>query len=207
MAPSMKISTLFFDLGKVLIDFDFNIAFDRVAQRSPLDIEHLKSKAYSEYPLIDEYESGRIGTAQFFIAMREYFQFDGSVEELEFIWCDVFIPLEQNIHCVRSLSKYYPLALISNTSDAHVRFIEERYDFFSLFQKRIYSYQVGHMKPSAEIYRVALGEMGGIKEESLFVDDLEANIIGASKLGWQTVHLRPGIDLRLALRSYKLDGI
>ncbi|MDR0533823.1 MAG: HAD family phosphatase [Verrucomicrobiales bacterium] len=203
----MKISTLFFDLGKVLVDFDFNIAFDRVAQRSPLDLEHLKSKAYSEYPLIDDYESGRIDTAQFFSAMKEQFQFDGSIGELELIWCDVFTPLEQNIHYVRSLAKHYPLGMISNTSDAHIRFLEARYDFFGLFQKRIYSYQVGHMKPNAEIYRIALEEMGGVKEESLFVDDLEANIMGASKLGWQTIHLRPDVDLRLALRSYELDGI
>ncbi|MDR1144656.1 MAG: HAD family phosphatase [Verrucomicrobiales bacterium] len=203
----MKISTLFFDLGKVLVDYDFNIALGRVAARSPLDLTRLQDRAYADFPLIDDYESGRVTTPRFFAAMKEHFRFDGSAAELELIWCDVFTPLDRHIQYARALAEHYPLAIISNTSDAHIRFLEERHDFFGLFQKRIYSHQVGHMKPSAEIYQIALAEMGGVREESLLIDDLETNILGAAKLGWQTIHLRPEVDLRLALRGYGLDGI
>ncbi|MDD5260270.1 MAG: HAD family phosphatase [Methylacidiphilales bacterium] len=203
----MKISTIFFDLGKVLIDYDFNIAFKRIAERSPLDLEHLESRAYSDYPLIDDYESGRISTPDFFAAMKKHLEFGGTIEELERIWCDVFTPIPDHILYARQLSEYYPLALISNTSDAHIRFVEAAYDFFPVFQKRIYSYQVGCMKPRPEIYQFALQEMNADKVEALFIDDREDNIEGAAKLGWQTIHLRPDVDLRLALRSYELQGI
>ena len=64
------------------------------------------------------------------------------------------------------------------------------------------------MKPDREIYHAALDALGGIDPlEALFIDDLEANILGAVKLGWQTIHLRPGVNLREALASYELKGL
>ncbi|NJK93247.1 MAG: HAD-IA family hydrolase [Blastochloris sp.] len=139
--------------------------------------------------------------------MKSHFQFQGDTEELETIWCDVFSPMTEHIHYARILAEYYPLAIISNTSDAHIRFLEKAYDFFPIFRKRIYSHQVGIMKPAAAIYEHALAEMKGDKYESLFIDDREENVIGASKLGWQTIHLRPDVDLKLALQSYELTGL
>jgi HAD superfamily hydrolase (TIGR01509 family) len=63
-------------------------------------------------------------------------------------------------------------------------------------------------KPDPAIYRFALKALGGIDPlEALFIDDLEPNILGASKLGWQTIHLRPDVNLREALASYDLRGL
>jgi glucose-1-phosphatase len=203
----MKISTIFFDLGKVLVDYDFNIALHRVAKQSPLDLSHLENWVYSDYPLIDDYEHGRISTPDFFKEMKQHFQFQGTIEELENIWCDVFTPMLEHIQYARLLAEFYPLAIISNTSDAHIRFLENAYDFFPIFRKRIYSHEVGIMKPAAAIYEHALAEMKADKYESLFIDDREENVLGASELGWQTIHLRPEVDLKLALQSYELTGI
>ena len=41
----------------------------------------------------------------------------------------------------------------------------------------------------------------------LFIDDLEPNIVGAVALGWQTIHLRPDVNLRESLASYELRGL
>ncbi len=85
---------------------------------------------------------------------------------------------------------------------------EATYSFFSLFPVRIYSHQIKTMKPEPAIYRAALKALGGIDPlETLFIDDLEPNILGAVQLGWQTIHLRPGVDLREALASYELQGL
>jgi len=139
--------------------------------------------------------------------MKKHFQFQGNIEELENIWCDVFTPMQEHIQCARILAEFYPLAIISNTSDSHIRFLENAYDFFPVFRKRIYSHEVGLMKPAAAIYEHALAEMKADKYESLFIDDREENVVGASLLGWQTIHLRPDVDLRLALQSYELTGL
>ncbi|MEO0453341.1 MAG: HAD family phosphatase [Verrucomicrobiota bacterium] len=203
----MKISTIFFDLGKVLVDYDFNLAFYKMSQNSTLSSEEIEAKTPQAEPLLNEYESGRIETPEFFQTLKDLFEFQGSSEELIDIWSDIFSPLEEHIQLARQLSEYYPLAMISNTSDAHIRFLEERYDLFDLFRERIYSYQFGTMKPDPSIYHHALEKMGADKYESLFIDDREENILTPSKMGWQTIHLRPDVDLRIALQSYDLTGI
>ncbi len=64
------------------------------------------------------------------------------------------------------------------------------------------------MKPDRAIYLAALTALGGIDpQETLFIDDLEPNILGAVQLGWQTIHLRPDVNLREALASYELLGL
>ena len=64
------------------------------------------------------------------------------------------------------------------------------------------------MKPRAgDLPEPRCAALGGIDPlEALFIDDLEPNILGAVALGWQTIHLRPGVDLREALASYELKG-
>lgn len=202
----MKISTIFFDLGKVLIDYDFNLAAYRVAQRSHLDAEKILEGVYPP-ELIAAYESGKITCESFFNQTKDLTGFNGSWEELHGLWIDIFTPIHDHIQLARLLAQYYPLAIISNISEAHVRQVEAAYDFLSIFRKRFYSCRVGHIKPLPEIYEYALAEMRADRFESLFIDDKEENILTAAKMGWQTIHLRPDVDLRLALQSYELKGV
>jgi FMN phosphatase YigB (HAD superfamily) len=203
----VKISTIFFDLGKVLLDYDFDLAFYRMSQESPLPEEELQKRIPEVDPMITEYESGRMETDAFFNQLKDLFQYQGSEEKLQQIWCEIFTPIDEHIEMARILAQYYPLAMISNTSDAHIRFLEGRHDFFPIFRERIYSYVFGTMKPDPSIYHHALERMKGDKYEALFIDDREENIMTPSKMGWQTIHLRQDVNLRDALRSYELTGL
>lgn len=203
----MKISTLFFDLGKVLVDYDFNLAFYRIQRESNLSEDELQARIPRLDPLLNQYESGQIETGAFFGELSALTEFAGSRESLEEAWCDIFSPMDEHIQMARILAEYYPLAMISNTSEAHIRFLEYRHDFFSIFRHRIYSFEFGAMKPDPGIYEHALELMEGDKYEALFIDDREDNILTPSKMGWQTIHLRPDVNLRDALRSYELTGI
>jgi FMN phosphatase YigB (HAD superfamily) len=203
----MKIETIFFDLGKVLLDFDFDIALYRVRQQSSLSEEEIQDQIGVLQGAIDEYETGKVSTAQFFDRLKDDFKFEGEVDELKTIWQEIFTPLDEHIQMARMLSQYYPTALISNTSEAHIDYCLERFDFMGIFQRHFYSYEVGVMKPDPEIYLHALGEMNADKFTTLFIDDREDNIMTPSKMGWQTIHLRPEVDLRIALQSYDLRGV
>lgn len=203
----MKISHLFFDLGKVLVDFDFSIAAARIMEKSPLTPDQVNQEFYRLDGLIDEYETGRISSPEFFERMKAKYRYEGTTDELRDIWCGVFSPLEDHIAMARCLAQFYPTAIISNTSEAHIDFLEARYDFFPVFRERIYSYRVGVMKPDYRIYEMALEKLGADKYESLFIDDREENIQAVATRGWQTIHLRPDVNLRDALRSYDLRGV
>jgi putative hydrolase of the HAD superfamily len=203
----MKISAICFDLGKVLLDFDWQIMFRRVAKKSSLRPEQLPT-AMSADPDIIAYETGAMTTPKFFAALKKRLQYRGTAKELRTCFAEIFTPLPEHIALAAMLAPHYPLALISNTSEAHISYAESAFSFFSLFSARIYSYQVKAMKPQPEIYRAALKALGGIDpQEALFIDDIEKNILGAVQLGWQTIHLRPDVSLREALASYELDGL
>jgi FMN phosphatase YigB (HAD superfamily) len=203
----MKISAVCFDLGKVLLHFDWKLMLDRVAARSPLPPEEI-ARLLKEDPQAPAYELGAISSPKFFAHLKKLLEYKGSARELRAAFSDIFTPLSDHIALAAQLAPYYPLAIISNTNEAHILHAEATYSFFSLFPVRIYSHQVKAMKPEPAIYQAALRNLGGIDPlETLFIDDLETNILGAVRLGWQTIHLRPGVDLREALASYELKGL
>ena len=203
----MKISAVCFDLGKVLLHFDWQLMLDRVAKQSPLPQAKIAELLKND-PQVLIYEAGGITSARFFSHLKKLLQYKGTAKELRASFVEIFTPLPEHIALAGLLAPHYPLAIISNTNEAHIVHAEATYSFFSLFTARIYSHEVKAMKPDAAIYKKALDTLGGIDPlETLFIDDLEANILGAVKLGWQTIHLRPGVDLREALASYELKGL
>jgi putative hydrolase of the HAD superfamily len=203
----MKISAVCFDLGKVLVDFDKEAMLVRLAEKSPLAPEEM-ARLINDDPLGLAYETGAISTRRFFSHLKKLLRYKGAAAELRAAFSDIFTPLADHIALAALLAPHYPLAIVSNTNEAHITYAEATYSFFSLFPVRIYSHQVKAMKPDRAIYQAARAALGGIDPlEILFIDDIEANILGAVKLGWQTIHLRPGVDLREALASYDLKGL
>jgi FMN phosphatase YigB (HAD superfamily) len=203
----MKISAVCFDLGKVLIDFDWREVLLRIARKSPLAPEEIWSRISHDNEILG-YEKGSITSAKFFSHLKKRLEYKGPAKELRAAFIDIFTPLTENIALAALLAPHYPMAIISNTNEAHIMHAESAYTFFSLFPTRIYSYKVGMMKPDRGIYEHARVTLGNIDpQEMLFIDDLEPNILGAVKLGWQTIHLRPEVSLRESLASYELKGL
>lgn len=201
----MKISTIIFDLGKVLVDYDILKFANAVLEKS--DVTNEEIVLFVKSPLIRSYAMGKIETDVFLKEFKAAMRFEGTEEELERIWQDIFTPMDEHIQLAKQLAQYYPLAILSNTDDSHIRFLEPQYDFFSIFKEKIYSYREGYVKPQEEIYQIALERMNADRFETLFIDDLEENIIPPSKMGWQTIHLRPDVSLQQALQSYDLTGV
>jgi len=203
----MKISAVCFDLGKVLLHFDWDIMLRHIAEKTPLSPEEITALLKND-PQVIAYEIGGISSTKFFSHLKKVLHYRGTSKELRACFSDIFTPMADHIALAAQLAPHYPLALISNTNEAHIAHAEATYSFFSLFHARIYSHQVKTMKPKPEIYQAALTALGGIDPlEALFIDDLEPNILGATQLGWQTIHLRPDVDLRQALASYELAGL
>ena len=203
----MKISAVCFDLGKVLLHFDWQLMLNRVAKKSPLPPKEI-TRLLKEDRQVLLYEIGGITSAKFFSHLKKLLRYKGTAGELRAAFSEIFTPLPEHIALAALLAPHYPLAIISNTNEAHIVHAEATYSFFSLFRTRIYSHQVKAMKPDHAIYQATLAALGGIDPlETLFIDDLETNILGAVQLGWQTIHLRPGVDLREALASYELKGL
>ena len=79
------------------------------------------------------------------------------------------------------------LCLISNADIIDVMYWNES-PLNDLFDDRIFSYEVGYLKPQSEIYEIALKKMKTIPEKCFFVGDGGSDELkGAKKLGMKTI--------------------
>ncbi|HSI85862.1 MAG: HAD family hydrolase [Candidatus Methylacidiphilales bacterium] len=200
-----QIKAVFFDLGKVLVHFDWTRSLEEISRRSPHSAAEAWSISYNDGAR-HEYECGRISTTDFFEGLREKLQFQGTAAELQHLWCDIFTPMDSHIALARELAKTHIVGIISNTNAAHIDYLEPLYPMFQIFPKerRIYSHDVHCMKPDRKIYDLAIATAGTTPETTLFIDDLEDNIHGVRALGWHAVHLRPETDLVAELKALGL---
>lgn len=194
-----KPTVIFFDLGKVLVDYDFGLAYNYIKDRSALASDEYDQRIRKVEELNEVYETGRIGTEDFLQSMADLLEFGGTIDSLKLAWSDIFKPIPENIEIVNRLAEVYPLAIISNTSDAHIQLLEANYSFFEQFRERFYSHIVGSRKPDTMIYEQARKIMGAEAENSLFIDDRIENIQAALELGWSTIHFHEAVNLRQAL--------
>jgi len=73
-------SVAVFDLGKVLVDFDYGIAARRIAARGRITMAEI-GQFIATSPLFLHYETGSVTTQQFYDEIRRVSGFRGSLEE------------------------------------------------------------------------------------------------------------------------------
>jgi FMN phosphatase YigB (HAD superfamily) len=182
-----KPSIIVFDLGKVLVDFDYSIAARRVAARSTQPPENLPAFLGSS-PLLVQYEAGALTRQGFFEAMRNATGFLGDLREFGGMFADIFTEIPPMIELHAELRRRgFPTYIFSNTNDLAIEHIRRNFPFFQNFDGYIFSYEVKAMKPDAAIYH-ALEQMAGKRgDEIIYLDDRPENIAAGAARGWQTI--------------------
>jgi len=179
-------SVVVFDLGKVLVDFDYSIAVRRFAERSEADMEEIERLVNS--PIQIQYESGKITTNEFFEAIRDGAGFRGDRAEFVSIFADIFSPMETMIGFFEQLKPFgIPTCVFSNTNEIAIGHIREGFPFYSLFDNYVLSYEEGGMKPDEPIYDVVEKRTGESGAAILYIDDRPENIETGKGRGWQTI--------------------
>ena len=174
-----------FDLGKVLVDFDYSIAARKVAARSTKSLQDLAS-FLSASPLLIQYESGVVNRQQFFEQIRDAVGFQGGLAEFGGYFADIFTEIPPMIALHAELRRRgVPTYIFSNTNDLAVEHVERNFPFFKNFDGYIYSCEVGAMKPDAKIYAAMEKLCGRSGADIIYLDDRLENIQGGLKRGWQ----------------------
>lgn len=198
------ITHIFFDLGNILVGLHAGEKLRALAQSSGQDLTAFCERIWS-HEWAHDYERGRHTCEEYFTLLAEELDLTHAQPKLREAFCDIFHPLPERVATARALATRYPLGLISNTCAAHIRYLESAFDFFPLFQPRIYSHEVGARKPHPDIYEKALIAAGAKAESSLFIDDLAENLETPARLGWKTIHLPPKANLASALQGIGID--
>jgi HAD superfamily hydrolase (TIGR01509 family) len=183
----MRPQVVIFDLGKVLVDFDYHKAGHRIAARGKSSAEEVR-RFIDHSPLLVRYESGQITTAQFFAAVVAATHFAGTAEEFAEFFADIFIPMPGMIALHAELRRQgVPTFILSNTNELAISHIRRQFPFYAGFDGYILSYQVGAMKPAEKIYAAMEALTGKAGAELVFIDDRPENIATAAARGWQVI--------------------
>lgn len=178
------IRSFIFDIGNVLLPFDFNRALQRIQARTRIPLLQLAT-AYQ--PLQNAYESGQIDLAQFVERSIALMEFEGTHAEFVSAWAAIFEENPAMFRLVKRLQGRYPLYLLSNTNDIHLNYFTAQYPVFGSFSDAVYSHRVGCMKPARTIYEIAARQFGVEPHETVFIDDLPANIAAAREFGFHAI--------------------
>jgi glucose-1-phosphatase len=179
----VKIEALLFDLGKVLINFSFEPVVKTLHESCSISRTQFEAILWDRV-LVRRYESGEISTEEFHNYLCETASLKMTLPQFCTTWSSVFMPdplISEEL--LANLKRRYPLILISNTNEAHVEFIREKYRVFDYFDHLVFSYEVGLLKPDPKIFQHAIAASKRPAEALFFTDDREENVVAAAALG------------------------
>jgi len=174
-----------FDIGNVILSFDFTITARRLADRSAVaaaDILTLVS------PLAVDLELGALSVDDFLKAAGERIGYTGETGFLRDSFADIFelnLPMVAFIESLKADG--VPLYLLSNTNGIHSTFFESTYPVFDLFDGGIYSHEVGLMKPDPAIYELVRATLPLDPAKTIYIDDNHANCEAGRAAGFLSV--------------------
>jgi FMN phosphatase YigB (HAD superfamily) len=195
------IPIIVFDLGKVLVDFDYSIAARRVGARSTQPPENLDA-FLSSSPALVEFETGLLTRQAFFDQVRNATGFLGDIREFGGMFADIFTEMPPMIELHAELRRRgFKTYIFSNTNDLAIEHIRRNFPFFQNFDGYIFSYEVKAMKPDAPIYEALENMTKRRGAEILYIDDRPENIAAGTARGWGTILHESPEHSRAALKA------
>ena len=176
-----------FDLGKVLLDFDYTIAARKIAARGKMTADKIKH-FIDHSPLLFRYETGLVTKQQFYNEICAVTGFCGGLDDFAECFSGIFAPIEPMVQLQAAVRQGgIPTYIFSNTNELAVNYIRRTFPFFANFDGYILSYEQGAMKPDAKIYEVVEQQSGHRQSEILYLDDRPENIAAGAARGWQVI--------------------
>ncbi len=200
---SRQITTIIFDFGGVLLDWDPHHLYRRFFKDRAETEQFLSEINFAQWNL--EQDRGRPfveGVAQL---SAEFPQYSSLIRAFSDHWEESVVgPIDGSVKILQRLKKAgYSLYGLSNWSAETFPIAYNKYDFFKLFDGIIISGEVKVVKPDPAIFELLLEKMGHPAEECLLIDDSASNIAGAQKLGFATVLFQSPAQLELELEKLR----
>jgi putative hydrolase of the HAD superfamily len=193
---------LLFDLGRVVIDIDFDKALACWAGHAGCEPAHLVGR-FARDEIYQRHETGSIDDAEFFASLRTSLGIDLSDAQFLEGWNAIFAGEMPGIGSLLTRAEaQVPLYAFSNTNNAHVEHFSQAYaELLGHFREIFLSSAIGLRKPDAAAYDHVVHAIGVPAERIVFFDDLAENIDGARARGLTAVHVTSPDDVAQALSA------
>jgi 2-haloacid dehalogenase len=195
-----KQPTIVFDFGGVLMDWDPRYLFKDMFNDNEIEMEYFLQVVCSQ-----EWNRNQDAGYPFAKAIEErielYPAYKPYIQAYHDRWIEMISgPIPGTVEILTTLRKAgYHLCALSNWSADTFPLVHERFEFLSWFDEVVISGSEKMIKPDPGIYKLLLSRINREAHQCLFIDDVEANILAASHLGFQTIHFTSPGGLRDAL--------
>jgi len=199
--PAPVTQAIIFDLGKVLVAFDFQRAYDRMQALCGYPVEEVRRRIGNSN-LVALLETGQVESQDFVSQLGQILGVSLDYPGFCELWSSIFLPgtlIPESL--IIGLKKRYPLVLLSNTNQMHFEMLERTYSILGHFEKRVLSHLVGAAKPSPLIYQKAVELAGCRPEECFFTDDIPEYVAGARSFGIDAVQFHSAAQLQEELQK------
>lgn len=204
------IKNIIFDLGNVIIDLDI--------QRTEIAFQALLGEKYQQtlqglqlQDIFEQYETGKVTEDTFISTLQQSTSHDVSAEAIKTAWNAMLLGIPpQRFEMLLRLKQQYAVFLLSNTNQTHLdcvyQYLIKTYNVTDFetryFHKAYYSHLVQLRKPNVDIYEYVLQDANILASESVFIDDVAANIEGANLAGIHTIHHKVGAEIVTVMDGY-----
>lgn len=183
------ITTIIFDLGAVLIDWN-----PRYMYRTIFEDEAEMEKFLAEITTSDwneEQDAGRPLHEGTEILVKQFPEHEHQIRAFYGRWDEMLgEAFNDTVEIFRQLkeSGKYKIYALTNWSDETFPVAFERFDFLQWFDGIVVSGEEKIRKPTPEFYHILLDRYNVKPREALFIDDNYRNILAAEKIGINCVH-------------------
>jgi 2-haloacid dehalogenase len=199
----MKIDTIIFDFGGVLVDWNPKYVYRQLFEK-PEDMHwFLENICTDEWNL--EQDRGRPlaeGTA---ILVGKFPEYEALIRAFYGRWEEMLGgDIGGSVEILFELKRQYPVYGLTNWSAETFPVALERFDFFKVFDGIVVSGTEKLVKPDSAIFRLILDRYRLKAENALFIDDNIKNIQAAGEMGFHTIHFESPEKLRAQLAQMKI---
>src|SRR5882724_7702942 len=142
---SLVIKTILFDLGNVIVPFDFKRAYAKLGPLCGCEPADIPSRIRST-DLVTRFETGQVGPEQFVEEFPAVLGLKITPEEFRDLWTCIFLPqplIAEGLF--ESLASRYRLMLLSNTNPIHYEMVRANYPLLRHFHDCVLSYEAGSL--------------------------------------------------------------
>ncbi|HET6990406.1 MAG TPA: HAD family phosphatase [Bacteroidia bacterium] len=179
-----KYKALVFDLGKVIFDVTFEMAYAHWGKIGNLDSGVVRSRFRFD-EAYDLFSENKLTPKEYAKHVSKLIDVELSQEDFETGWNRIYLdvyPGTDNI--LIKMKKKYRLLALTNTNSVHARVWPFKYaETLHHFEKIFSSHEMGISKPKKEAYTMVLDYLQLLPGEIIFLDDTNANVTGAEDAG------------------------
>lgn len=198
MDPLTDIDSVIFDLGGVIVNLDYGLTIRALSKLAGYDISQQFSQQ-RQADIFSRFEVGGISVPEFRQGLMQLLQFEADDDAIAQAWSALILDFPpERVELVRQLGQRKRIFLLSNINELHLATVNRKFvaamgtDIGTLadqFERAYYSHLVGDRKPNPGIFQRVIDENQLNPIKTLFLDDTVHNLVGAQRVGLQTMHI------------------